>query len=83
MDISENTSMRKENKHKNTKGSEILKSERKSVLCQFQRKESKEPNGMSMEILTALDDFIIDTITNILNKNSGDIPEDLIKDMFI
>lgn len=47
--------------------------------------KATDSDGIMTEILSAFDDFSIKKITDVINEiyNSGDIPEDLTKSIFI
>ncbi|MGX9987587.1 reverse transcriptase domain-containing protein [Soonwooa purpurea] len=66
-------------------GPEILKSEVEAALAKLKRNKAPGPDGIVAEMMTALDDFGIEKLTEITNGiyNSGEIPEDLSRSIFI
>lgn len=68
-----------------TYGPEILKTEVEAALAKLNRNKAAGPDGIVTKMLTALDDFSIDKITEIISDiyNSGYIEEDLSRSIFI
>src|SRR5438034_10993935 len=67
---------------KDMDGPEILKDEVKFAIKQMKRNKACGPDNIYAELLQATDEFSVDKITEIAN-NSGNIPEDLSKSIFI
>ena len=70
---------------KTIEGPEILKSEVRAALQKMKRKKAAGPDEVIMEMIDALEDFGIEKLTKVLNVvyDSGEIPEDLSKSIFI
>ena len=71
---------------KNIEGPRILKTEVAAAIAHTKRNKAAGPDGTVVEMIeAALDDFGIDTMTEIINEiyDSGTIPEDLSKSIFI
>lgn len=63
---------------------EILKTQVEAALAKLNRNKVAGPEGIITEMLTALDNFSIDKITEINEiYNSGDIEEDLSRSNFL
>ena len=70
---------------KNIEGPRILKSEVSAAVAHTKRNKAAGPDGIVVEMIEALEDFGINTLTEIINEiyDSGSIPEDLSKSIFI
>src|SRR5438132_2934694 len=70
---------------KDIEGPEILKDEVRFAIKQMKRNKACGPDNIYAELLQATDEFGIDKITEIANDmyNSGNIPEDLSKSIYI
>ena len=70
---------------KNIEGPRILKAEVTAVIAHTKRNKAAGPDGIVVEMIEALEDFGIDTMTEIINEiyDSGTIPEDPSKSIFI
>ena len=70
---------------KNIEGPRILKAEVTAAIAHTKRNKAAGPDGIVVEMIEALEDFGIDTMTEIINEiyDSGTIPEDLSKSIFI
>ena len=70
---------------KDIEGPEILKCEVQEAIRKMKKNKACGPDGITAEMIQALDDFGVDKLTTVLNEiyNSGDIPEDLTKSIFI
>ena len=70
---------------KDIEGPEILKDEVRFAIKQMKRNKACGPDNIYAELLQATDEFSVDKITEIANDmyNSGNIPEDLSKSIFI
>ena len=70
---------------KSMEGPEIMKEEVRATLRKMKRNKAAGPDGVVIEMILALEDFGIDKLTEILNEvyNSGEIPDDLSKSVFI
>ena len=66
-------------------GPTILKSEVKAAISKIKRNKAKGPDGIVIEMIQALDDLGIESVTNIANRiyDTGEIPDDLTKSVFI
>jgi len=71
--------------NKNLDGPAILKSEVVSALKKMERNKAAGPDEIVTEMLTSLEDFGMEKLTELINKiyNSGEIPKDLSKSIFI
>ena len=70
---------------KSMEGPEIMEEEVRATLCKMKRNKAAGPDGVVIEMILTLEDFGIDKLTEILNEvyNSGEIPDDLSKSVFI
>ena len=70
---------------KDIEGPEILKDEVRFAIKQMKRNKACGPDNIYAELLQATDEFRVDKVTEIANDmyNSGNIPEDLSKSIFI
>ena len=70
---------------KNIEGPRILKSEVSAAVAHTKRNKAAGPDGIVVEMIEALEDFGINKLTEIINEiyDSGSIPEDLSKSIFI
>ena len=70
---------------KNIEGPRILKSEVSAAVAHTKRNKAAGPDGIVVEMIEALEDFGINTLTEIINEiyDSGSIPEDLSRSIFI
>ena len=70
---------------KNIEGPSILKAEVTAAIAHTKRNKAVGPDGIVVEMIEALEDFRTDTMTEIINEiyESGAIPEDLSKSIFI
>uniref|UniRef100_A0A3P8SQG9 Reverse transcriptase domain-containing protein n=1 Tax=Amphiprion percula TaxID=161767 RepID=A0A3P8SQG9_AMPPE len=70
---------------KSIDGPKILKSEVRAAMHKMKKNKAAGPDGITVEQLTALDEFGIDKVTEIMNQiyDSGEIPEDMEKSIFI
>ena len=70
---------------KNVEGPRILKAEVTAAIAYMKRNKAAGPDGIVVEMIEALEGFRIDTMTEIINEiyDSGTIPEDLSKSIFI
>ena len=70
---------------KNLEGPTILRSEVQAALAKMKRNKATGPDEISAEMLEALDDYGLEKLTELINEiyDSGDIPEDLSKSIFI
>lgn len=71
--------------HRNNEGTKILKSNVESAKTNLNRNKEERPGGIVIDMLATLNDFGIDKITDIIKDiyNGGDIPEDIIRSIFI
>lgn len=67
------------------KGPEILKVERISTVRKMKRNKESTPHWVVTQMLSALECFGIDKITDVINEryNRSRIPEDLLKSIFL
>ena len=70
---------------KNMEGPEILRSEVRAAIAKMKRNKTAGPDKIVIEMVTALEDFGIEKVTEVINEiyNTGEIPEDLSKSIFI
>ena len=70
---------------KSMEGPEILTSEVRAALQKLKKNKAAGPDDIVTEMIVALEDFGIEKLTEILNEvyDSGEIPEDLSKSIFI
>src|SRR5437870_11073996 len=70
---------------KDMDGPEILKDEVRFAIKQMKHNKACGPDNIYAELLQATEEFSVDKITEIANDkyNSGNIPEDLLKSIFI
>ena len=70
---------------KNISGPKILKSEIEAAINKIKKNKAQGPDNIVIEMIQATGDFGIDKITEISNEiyDSGKIPEDLTKSIFI
>ena len=70
---------------KTMEGPEILKDEVRFAIKKMKRNKACGPDNIFAELLQATEEFSVDKITEIANDmyNSGNIPEDLSKSIFI
>src|SRR5438552_17728198 len=71
---------------KDIEGPEILKDEVRFAIKQMKRNKACGPDNIYAELLQATEEFSVDKITDIAFNdmyNSGNIPEDLSKSIFI
>src|SRR5688572_27679911 len=70
---------------KDIEGPEILKDEVRFTIKQMKRKKACGPDNIFAELLQATEEFSVEKITEIANDMyiSGNIPEDLLKSIFI
>ena len=70
---------------KNTDGPPILKAEVEAAIRKMKRGKATGPDGIPIEIILALEEMGIGMTTKLLNAvyDSGTIPEDLAKSVFI
>ncbi len=66
-------------------GPKILKSEVQATVNKMKKNKAAGPDEIVTEMITALEDFGTEKLTDVINEvyNSGDIPEDLSKSIFI
>ena len=66
-------------------GPEILRSEVRAAMAKMKRNKAAGPDEIVIELVIALEDFGIEKVTEVNNKiyNTGEIPEDLSKSIFI
>ncbi len=66
-------------------GPQILKEEVKLALSKMKKNKAAGPDDIVVEMLTSLEEFGIEKLTEIVNEiyDSGEIPEDLSKSIFI
>ncbi|MCH9665805.1 MAG: hypothetical protein K0U41_08180 [Gammaproteobacteria bacterium] len=71
--------------HKNLDGPNILKSEVRAALAKMKRNKAAGPDEIVTEMITALEEFGIEKLTEVVNEiyDSGEIPDDLSKSIFI
>ena len=84
-DLFEDSREEKCNINKEMDGPSILKEEVESAIRKMKLGKATGPDNIPVEIILALEDLGIDIVTNLLNSiyNSGEIPEDLLKSVFI
>lgn len=70
---------------KNIEGPKILISEVRSALSKMKRNKAMGPDEIATEMIVALDEFGLEKLTEIINEiyDSGEVPEDLSKSIFI
>ena len=70
---------------KSIEGPEILTSEVRAAPQEMKRNKAAGPDDIVTEMIVALEDFGIEELTEVLNEvyDSGEIPEDLSKSIFI
>ena len=66
-------------------GPEILRSEVRAAMAKMKRNKTAGSDEIVIEMVTALEDFGIEKVTEVINEiyNTGEIPEDLSKSIFI
>ncbi|GFO29416.1 RNA-directed DNA polymerase from mobile element jockey [Plakobranchus ocellatus] len=66
-------------------GPAILKEEEKHVLSKIKQRKATGPDNIPVEAIKALEDFGITEVTNLMNTmyNTGELPKDMRKSMFI
>ena len=70
---------------KNMEGPLILKSEVRAVVAKMRKNKAAGPDEIMTEMIMALDEFGIEKLTEVINEiyDSGEIPEELSKSIFI
>ncbi|XP_042884442.1 uncharacterized protein LOC122261026 [Penaeus japonicus] len=70
---------------KNMEGPPIIKSEVRVAIGKMKKNKAPGPDKIVTEMIKALDEFGIDKMTEIINEiyDSGEIPEELSKSIFI
>ena len=70
---------------KNMEGPKIKESEVKEAIRKTKRNKAAGPDEITTEMIVALDDFGIEKMTQVANQiyDSGTIPEDLSKSIFV
>ena len=66
-------------------GPEILRSEMRAAMTKMKRNKTAGPDEIVIEVVTALEDIGIEKVTEVINEiyNTGEIPVDLSKSIFI
>lgn len=69
----------------NNEGPAILKEEVEHAMKKMRKGKSSGPDNIPVELYEALEDFGVEKLTILLNRiyNSGKVPEDLLKTVFI
>ena len=70
---------------KNMEGPSIMKDEVRQAIKSMKSNKATSPDGISTEMIQRLDELDVDTITKLINDicDTGEIPEDLTKSIFI
>ena len=70
---------------KNNEGPPILKSEVRNALNNSQSGKAAGEDGITLEMIRALEDFGVDTLTDMYNDmySTGHIPEELLESVYI
>ena len=70
---------------KSIEGHKILETEIRAAVKKMKRRKAAGPDGIVIEMMDALKDFGVELLTDIANDvyDSGEIPEDLRKSIFI
>ena len=77
--------MSKRNIRKNMEGPPIMKDEVRQAIKSMKGNKATGPDGIFVEMIQSLNELGVDAITNLVNKkyDTGEIPEDLTKSIFI
>ena len=77
--------MSKPSVKKNMEGPSIMKDEVRQAIKSMKSNKAMGLDGISIEIIPSLDDLGVDVITKLINMiyDTGEIPEDLTKSIFI
>ena len=72
-------------KEDSVEGHKILKSEAGTAIAKMKLSKSAGPDGIVTEMITALEDYGIDKLTDVINKiyDSGEFQADLCKSIFV
>jgi hypothetical protein len=75
----------KPNIKKNIEGPSIMKDEVRQAIKSMKTNKATGPDGISIEMIQSLDELGLDVMTKLINKiyDTGEIPEDLTKSIFI
>ncbi|CAF4310248.1 unnamed protein product, partial [Rotaria magnacalcarata] len=75
----------KPNIKKNIEGPPIMKDEVRLAIKSMKTNKATGPDGISIEMIQCLDELGVDVMTKLINKiyDTGEIPEDLTKSIFI
>jgi hypothetical protein len=75
----------KPNIKKNIEGPSIMKDEVRQAIKSVKTNKATGPDGISIEMIQSLDELGLDVMTKLINKiyDTGEIPEDLTKSIFI
>jgi exonuclease III len=75
----------KPNIKKNIEGPPIMKGEVRLAIKSMKTNKATGPDGISIEMIQCLDELGVDVMTKLINKiyDTGEIPEDLTKSIFI
>ena len=75
----------KPNIKKNIEGPPIMKDEVRQAIKSMKKNKATGPDGIAAEMIQSLDELGVDVFTKLINKiyDTGEIPEDLTKSIFI